>query len=201
MPLDDISKKELFKLELIGSIFTIITGTLLHFAYDWSQKAVWSILFGAVNESVWEHVKIFTLPYIVWSIIEIAKVRVPIRKFVVSKTVGLYFLIVITIIFFYIYSGILGKNILLVDIISIIIWVFSSHFISYKLVTSNLDLNQWFTISCFLILLFIAMFFTFTVNPPQIDLFRDPITGLYGIIPKSYDCGAIFLENYFTYIK
>lgn len=194
--MNDESKKELFKLEIIGSIFIIIAGTLLHFAYDWSQRAVWSILFGAVNESVWEHVKIFTLPYIVWAIIEIAKVRVPIRKFVVSKTIGLYFLILITIVFFYIYSGIVGRSILPVDIISIVVWVFLANIISYKLVTSNLNLNQWFTISCFLVLLFIAMFFTFTVNPPKIDLFRDPITGLYGIIPKSYDCGAIFLEKY-----
>lgn len=199
--MSNINNKEFFKLEIIGSIFCVIAGTLLHFVYEWSDKAVWSILFGSVNESVWEHVKIFSLPYIVWAIIEMAKIKLPIKKFVVSKTIGLYFLILSVILFFYIYSGILGRSFLIVDIISIVVWVFLAHLISYKLLTSNLNLSQWFTIACFMILLFLAMFFTFTVSPPKIDLFRDPLTGLYGIIPKSYDTGADFLQKCFILNK
>lgn len=67
-----MGNNKLKKLEICGVFFIFICGTLLHFVYQWSNKSVVSILFGAVNESVWEHVKIFALPYAAWAIIELA---------------------------------------------------------------------------------------------------------------------------------
>jgi hypothetical protein len=48
-------KSKIFKLELIGALFIIIFGSLLHFTFDWF-KNFWLVgIFSAVNESVWEH--------------------------------------------------------------------------------------------------------------------------------------------------
>ena len=42
--------------------------------------------------------------------------------------------------------------------------------------------------------LFIAMYLTFTVNPPHISLFLDSSTGTYGIPPRNLDAGAVYLD-------
>ena len=87
------------------------------------------------------------------------------KKTIVAKTISVYIFAVITILFFYTYSGILGHSVLIIDIISVFLWISLAHFISYKLL--------------------LTMCLTFSVNPPKIDLFRDSVTGLYGIIPKN----------------
>ena len=178
-------KTQLKKMEIWGVLFTFISGTLLHFCYELSNRAVWSILIAAINESVWEHIKIFILPYLFWAIIEICYLRTPMKKTIVAKTIGIYIFSAITILFYYTYSGILGHSISLLDIVSVFIWIILAHYISYKLVLSNLELDKFFTISAFLLTILLAMYLTFSVNPPKLDLFKDPQTGLYGIIPKN----------------
>lgn len=86
-------------MEIMGVLFTFLMGTLLHFVYTWSNGAVWSILFGAINESVWEHVKIFAMPYLLWGVFELACARPYFKMFVISKVVGLYFLAAAIILF------------------------------------------------------------------------------------------------------
>ena len=41
-----------------GFIFTAVVGTLLHFLFDWTGGSVAAALFSAVNESIWEHLKL-----------------------------------------------------------------------------------------------------------------------------------------------
>lgn len=176
---------KLRKMEIGGIFFTFVAGTLLHFCYEWSNRAVWSILIAAVNESIWEHIKIFILPYLFWAIMEIAYLRIPMKKTIVAKTIGIYILAAITIFFYYTYSGIIGHSVLILDIISVFIWITLSHYISYKLISSNLKLDNFFIISVFTLMLLLSMYLTFSVNPPKVDLFKDPQTGLYGIIPKN----------------
>ncbi len=178
-------KTKLMKMESFGIIFTFAIGTLLHFCYEISNHSVWSILIAAINESVWEHIKIFVFPYLFWAIIEICYLRIPMKKTIVAKTISVYIFAVITILFFYTYSGILGHSVLIIDIISVFLWISLAHFISYKLISSNLSLDNFFVVSVFAIILLLTMCLTFSVNPPKIDLFRDSVTGLYGIIPKN----------------
>lgn len=132
------------KMEIIGVFFTFIGGTLLHFAYEWSGGAVWSILFGAVNESVWEHVKIFAMPYLLWGVLELCCARPYFKMFVIAKVAGVYFLSAIIIAFFYLYSGIAGTSVLWVDIVSVFVWIALAHLLSYKITLSDRDLRAWF---------------------------------------------------------
>ena len=41
-----------------GFVFEGALGTLLHFVFDWSGGNVAAALFSAVNESIWEHMKL-----------------------------------------------------------------------------------------------------------------------------------------------
>lgn len=54
--------------EIIGLLWTLAAGNLLHFVYDWTGKSVAAALFSAVNESTWEHMKLLAVPWILFSL-------------------------------------------------------------------------------------------------------------------------------------
>lgn len=183
------------RLEIVGVFFVFISGTLLHFLYDWSNGSMLGVLFGSVNESVWEHIKIFAMPYIVWSVIELACSIPYFRQFIVAKVLGLYLLCGLITGFFYLYTMILGRHVLFIDITSVFMWIAIAHIFSYKATTSYKDLRHLFPLCLGLLFLFLAMYFSFTAVPPHIELFKDPVTGMYGIIPENIDVGAYFMSN------
>ena len=54
----NFKKITLLKFTILGIVFTVITGTLLHFVYDLSNENPVVGLFAPINESVWEHLKL-----------------------------------------------------------------------------------------------------------------------------------------------
>lgn len=190
-----MNKKLFTILEFIGVPIIYLIASVLHFVYDWSGGSVLSILFGAVNESVWEHVKIFAVAFTLWTAIELLAVKPPFKKFVVAKTISLYFLSLSIIVFFYAYNLFTAKPILWLDLLSSFVFTLLSQTISYYLTTKENTITDYFPVAVMLIMLYFMMFFSFTVFPPKADLFKDPITGMYGIIGKNIDEGAIFLDK------
>ena len=53
-----------------GFLFTAVTGTLLHFLFDLTGGNGVVALFSAVNESIWEHMKLIFYPMAVFSFAE-----------------------------------------------------------------------------------------------------------------------------------
>ena len=102
------------------------------------------------------------------------------NNFLCSKTIGVLVSLAFTVIFFYTYTGILGKNIAIIDICSFIMAVLLGEFLSYLLIINNFKCNN--KIAMFILIIFLALFIIFTNNPPKIGLFKDPITGKYGKI-------------------
>lgn len=190
-----MSDKKLKIAEIIGIPVIYLIAVVLHFVYDFTDGSVLSILFGAVNESVWEHIKIFAVGYISWAIVELMWLKPSFKKFVVAKTISLYFLCLAIIVFFYTYNLFTPQPVLWLDITSSFVFVVLSQFISYKLITSEKKIYEYFYIAVALLMMFFVMFFSFTVYPPKIDLFKDPLTGNYGIVKKYLDTGAFFLDK------
>ena len=58
-----------YKMDISYSLFIMVAGTLLHFVYEWSGKNAFAALFSAVNESVWEHLKLFFVPAFFFSLL------------------------------------------------------------------------------------------------------------------------------------
>ncbi|MDD7025196.1 MAG: DUF6512 family protein, partial [Oscillospiraceae bacterium] len=50
---------------ITGILFVIITGTISHFVYEWSQNNFILGLFFPVNESTWEHMKLLFFPMLI----------------------------------------------------------------------------------------------------------------------------------------
>ena len=61
--------KNFHKFILIGIVFTIILGCILHFVYEWSGNNSFVGLICPVNESTVEHLKLLYFPMLVWVVI------------------------------------------------------------------------------------------------------------------------------------
>lgn len=186
--------KTLFKrLEIAGGAVVYAIASFLHFFYDFTGGSIIGALLGSVNESVWEHLKIFATAYLIWAVVELLWAKPALRPFVTAKTVGLYSLCIFIALFFYTYTFFTGKPLLAVDLISALIFSFGAHLISYKLTLYDGNTGQFFYTSVMLIFLAVIMILCFTYYPPVCPLFQDYSTGLYGIIPTAKDAGAVFL--------
>ena len=187
-----MNEKLFRRLEAFGGAVVFAIASFLHYFYDLTHGSILGTLFGAVNESVWEHLKIFTLAYIFWAIIELFWAKPPLRQFVWGKALGLYFLCVSIAAFFYLYTPIIGKPILALDLISSLIFAFLSHYISYKVTLLRTNRGQNFYTGVMMIFLALVMILSFTYYPPKAPLFQDYSTGMYGIIPGNSKNNEVF---------
>ena len=175
-----LHSRKLRKAELIGIIVTCLLAPLFHFIYEWSGSNYFVGMFSAVNESVWEHSKIIYFPFLFYAIAEYFIVKPDFKRFWASKAVALAFLPLVMMAFFYTYTGIFGVELLIVDIISTLVWLFFAFLISYNLYKSQRRLEVFFGWFAVLFILLLAVELLFTAFPPGIPLFRDSNTGLYG---------------------
>ena len=170
--------------EAVGVPAIYAIATLLHFVYPLSGGSTLAIIFGAVNESVWEHLKIFTAGFCAWALLQLMWVKVPFKKYLAAKCCGLYLLMAGIAGFYYLYISIAGRSILLVDLISSAAVLAAAQFTSYRMTVGRIKTEDFFVPALLLIMLYYLMFFAFTVFPPQADIFRDPRSGEYGIISQ-----------------
>lgn len=167
--------------EILGVLFIIVVGSFLHFLFELSGFMPVAGLIGAVNESVWEHLKIGFWPAVFFALIEYHFLKSS-ANFWVAKAACAYVIPVTIAVLFYGYTGILGYNTLALDITVFVVAVIVGQIASYRLLTCR-DLPvlwQWVGPAALLVLAVLFMVFTF--YPPHVGLFRDPVTGGYGIV-------------------
>ena len=171
--------KKIRKYQIFSIVFTLILGTLLHFTYGWSGENKFVAIFSSVNESTWEHLKLLYFPMLLNLIIGYFYFGKNVSNYVCSKTIGILVSIAFTIIFFYTYAGVLGRNIAFIDISSFFVAAILGEITSYLLIINKFKCNNVIAIVVLIILL--ICFKQFTFNAPHIGLFKDPITNTYGI--------------------
>lgn len=169
---------KLKKFEIISTIFIIILGTLLHFTYNWSNNNSIVGIYSSINESTWEHLKLVFYPMIITTIIGNILYKKNIPNYICIKTKGIILSMLFIVISFYTYTGIIGTNYALVNILLFIISIIISQLYTYKLINSNYKCNNKYSI--FILLLLLDCFVIFTFYPPKINLFKDPVTNSYG---------------------
>lgn len=173
------------KLQIISIIFSIILGTLLHFTFELCSNNLFIASFSAVNESVWEHLKLVFFPMFIFTIIEYFLLKDYNNKnnYIFSKTIGIIFAILFITIFFFTYSGIIGNNYLVIDILSFLFAIILGEFICYKLLIKNNEIKNKIKYICiFILLILFFSFIIFTYFPPEINYFKDPVKNDYGTI-------------------
>ena len=161
---------------------TILLGTLLHFTYEWFSKSPIVGAFSAVNESTFEHLKLFITPIVLFGVIGWLRHRHSFENIFPALFFAILIGMLTITVFFYTYTGIIGTNFMVLDIFSFILGVFVSYFVLFRIIESerftSSGANGLAAIGVFVIVS--AMVF-FTFYPPQIALFKDPLTGTFGI--------------------
>ena len=166
-------------IQIISAIFVILLGTFFHFTFKLSGENKIVAIFSSINESVWEHLKLIFFPMLISTIIGYFLIGKNTSNYICSKTIGIIISMVFVIVFFYTYTGIIGKNIAIVDISSFIIAVLLGEYISYLLIVNRASFKSKI---CIIILIIISLSFSiFTFYTPKIGLFKDPITNIYGL--------------------
>lgn len=192
-------QNKLIKFEISGIFFTLILSVFLQNLYSLCNRKLIGVMFGSVNDSIWEIVKTLLLPFILWSIIEIMCLQTPFKKYVVSKVISLYYLGICYIVLCLIFSFSDKTSRWLFEFLSAIISICTAFFVSYVLNCSKSELHKLFVPSLFMLLLFTALFCSFTPFPPKMYIFMDRATNLYGIIPQHIDEGAIVLDTIYQF--
>jgi hypothetical protein len=138
-------------------------------------------VFSAVNESVWEHLKLAFWPALLYTIVEYFLLRKQVNNFFQAKTVGVGSMITIIPLVFYSYTAVTGESIFAIDISTFLVAVIAGQFASFKLFTLK-KTPQIFSIIALVVLIVIAIIFAlFSFYPPHLPIFQDPVTGNYGI--------------------
>ena len=174
-----MEKKKIKNYQIFSVIFTFILGTLLHFTYELSNENMIVATFSAINESVWEHLKLLFFPMLLTTIIGYFYIGRNESSFLCAKLFGIIGSLLFIIIFFYTYTGIIGRSILFVDIGSFFVAVMLGEYLAGKLINRGIMCNN--LIVAVIITIILTCFITFTYLPPKIELFKDPVTKQYGI--------------------
>lgn len=167
--------------EVAGAVFIIILGSALHFTFELSGGSALVGAFSAVNESVWEHLKLVFFPALLFMLIEYMPLKKKTANFALAKTAGVYLAVVIIPVVFYAYTAVTGESVFLVDISTFVVAVIVGQVLSYKLLTRGKLSERLNRVSLVLLILLGIAFVLFTFYPPGLLPFQDPVSGKYGI--------------------
>ncbi len=162
-------------------LISVILGTLLHFAFEFSGGNTVVGAFAPINESIWEHLKLILIPSVIVGFFE---------RFIIGRNYPGYFgakafatligmLFVLT--GYYTYSGIVGTNYFVADILLFIGGVALTSLFTYIFLTKFNFGERESIIGILIIAFLLIIFMYFTFNTPMLELFRDPLSEDFGI--------------------
>ena len=166
--------------QIIGFVFTGVVGTLLHFLFDWTGGSVAAAPICAVNESIWEHLKLLFYPMAVFAIGEYFCWGKGRESFWCIKLIGILIGFVLIVAGYYTYTGILGKSVDWFNITQFFLSAGVAFRIETKLFQRGALSPVGGKLAVVLIGLLAVAFTVLTFMPPKIPLFQDPVTGTYG---------------------
>ena len=173
-------KKQIWLWQLMGFAITAFGGTVLHFLYEWLGGALWIAPFSGVNESTWEHMKLLFWPMLIYAAVQGFFFRER-RDFACIKMRGIRLGLILIPVIFYTYNGVIGKspdwiNIAIFFISAAIVYIYEAVQLKRPSVPCK---NP--TLAVFILCAVALLFLLFTFYTPEIGLFKDPVSGTYGI--------------------
>ena len=173
-------KRSIGAWQFLGFAVTSLGGTILHFLYDWLGEASWIAPFSGVNESTWDHMKLIFWPMLLFAVAQSFFFRGR-EDFWCVKLRGILLGLVLIPVIFYTYNGVIDKspdwlNIAIFFISAAIAYVYETRLFHAKRLPCSSP--KWAIAALVAIALLFAVF---TFLTPKIGIFKDPLTGTYGI--------------------
>lgn len=154
-----------------GIVFTSILGTLSHFFYQWSRENPLAAFFSPVNESTWEHMKLIFFPMLICSLFLSLRLKESAPPLPGALFFGNLLGTLSIPVLFYTYTGILGRNIMAVDIAIFFIGILIAWGTAWKLRDSP-KIYRCRILIYGLNALLCILFFVFTLRVPGLPLFQ-----------------------------
>ena len=171
------------KWEVAGLFFTLIWGNLFHFVFDWSGENELIGAIAAVNESVWEHLKLLIVPWVLWSVVEVLALRRSRICVLAPRASALLVGVLCIPVAYYTYVGSSGANVAILNIIIFQLAVLLAFFVSWRLLDKGrLQGAVWSILGGAVLLALLALTVYWTYSPLEIPLFTDSQTGQTGIV-------------------
>ena len=175
-------RKRLFFWELAGFLFTSALGSLLHFVYEWSGGSLAAAVASAVNESTWEHMKLLFVPMFLFSVAQVCVLGKNYPNFLAVRTVSILAGLALIPVLFYTYTGVWGQMRDWANIAVFFLAALGAFLLDASLLRKNRLSAPWQQLLGLAVLWALAFCFVWcTFRPPHIALWRDPLTGIYGI--------------------
>lgn len=175
-----MQNKKIKNYQIFSAVFVAILGTILHFAFEWTGKNFVVGAVSAVNESTWEHLKLLYFPMLITTLLGYFYFGNDIKNFLCSKTIGILIAMLFTAVIFYTYTGILGTNYAIINILIFYIAVVCGEYVAYRKILADFACNK--SVALFVLILLLICFVKFTYDTPEIGLFKDPVSNGYGIV-------------------
>ncbi len=169
------------RLKFIGIFIIFIICCINHFIYELSPNLITSIFF-PVNESIFEHMKLISTSYFIYSIIEyiiIKKNNIDINNYIfgifITPVIGIILYLLIYLPLYNMFGESMLLSIGLLFIIIIIEQIVNYFIITFKKI-------DFLKIVGYIGLIIINITFAYlTYNPPLTDLFLDKTEEKYGL--------------------
>ncbi len=174
--------KQLRNWELAGAVFTAAAGTLLHFVFAWSGNSSLAAMAAAVNESTWEHMKLLFIPAFLFTLVQFFAMGRSYPNFAAARGISVLAGTALIPVLFYTYTGSLGYNMMWADIVIFFAADFFLFRLDYALLRrGSFSSPGWQVIGVILLWGMLLLFIRYTFAPPHLNLWKDPVTGGYGI--------------------
>ncbi len=137
-------------------------------------------LFSAVNESIWEHLKLLFYPMVAVGSVEYFFWGKAVDAFWCIKLIGILIGLVLIPVAYYTYTGILGVKADWLNITIFFLTAAVAYWVETKLFQRGYICRIRSKSAVALICIIAIAFSMLTFFPPHIPFFRDPMTGTYG---------------------
>lgn len=174
--------RRLFFWEAAGFFFVAAAGTLLHFLYNWSGESAFVAAFSAINESVWEHMKLLLVPMFLFSVVQIWALWKTYPNFLAVRAVSTLTGLILIPVLYYTYTGVLGYRVSWVNVVIFYLADLGAFLLDHRLLRRGRFNSPWQQLLGVVVLWALAFCFVWcTFRTPQLGLWRDPATGQIGI--------------------
>lgn len=192
-----IDKRRIAAWEFLGFLVIFFAGSFLHFIFELSGFNPVFAPFGSVNESTWEHLKLFYWPALAFAAVEHAFIRDRVNNFWAAKAHSIVLTPLVVVLAFYAYVGVVipidGKGTLFGTLVTAAIGVGLGQWASYRLLTGPQRSRRWHVAGVIAIVAMGLAFVVFTFLPPRFFLFEN----FFGYV---YDGQFGILADYTPYL-
>lgn len=168
---------------ILGIIFCLILGVVLNFSFKWLMSNPIAASFSAVNESVWEQLKLTFFPVLLYSIFEYFSEGHHLPGYLYARSMAVLSALAFMVVSCYTIRGIIGRDYIALDIILFVASILLTFGLTFKIQKHRRMFSRRTGMAIFIFLLLTAGFVVFTYYPPHIGLFKDPSSSDYGILP------------------